>query len=263
GLEELKAAILATCRKVEERTGSEWFRLAIDRSFVVQGHGTVVTGSVMSGSVKVGGGAEWVPRRGRGRVRSLQNHGMAVDEVHRGMRAAINLAGIHHDEVLRGQELAAPGYLEPSRIMTVRLECPADSKRTIRHRTTVRFHIGTAEIISKLSLLDSDGLEAGQGGLAQVFLREAAVAAWGQPFIIRGASALHTLGGGQGLQPVAKKIRRRHIEMLAKLESLSATSPVQERALAAAWFAGYSGLVIEQLVRGAGARPDNAQEILA
>src|SRR6516164_8006898 len=118
GIPELRAAIAAVCRQVEERTGVEWFRMAIDRSFIVQGHGTVVTGSVTSGSVRVGDEVEWQPRGEKVRIRSLQNHDQPVEEVHRGMRAAINLAGVHHEDVVRGQEVATPGYLMPSRVLT-------------------------------------------------------------------------------------------------------------------------------------------------
>src|SRR5204862_1403759 len=121
-----------TCKQVEVRTGNEWFRLAIDRSFIVQGHGTVVTGSVTSGSLRVGDELDWLPRGERVRVRSLQNHDQAVEEVHRGQRAAINLAGVHHEDVVRGQELATPGYLVPSRVLTVRLHCLADAKRPLK-----------------------------------------------------------------------------------------------------------------------------------
>src|SRR5437868_6582779 len=110
GIPELRAAIAEACRHVEARTGKEWFRMAIDRSFIVQGHGTVVTGSVTSGSLRVGDEVEWQPRGERVRVRSLQNHDHTVEEVHRGQRAAINLAGVHHEDVVRGQELATPGY---------------------------------------------------------------------------------------------------------------------------------------------------------
>src|SRR5216683_6440901 len=102
GLDELKNAIGDVCRKIQERPSRGWFRLAIDRSFIVQGHGTVVTGSVTSGSVKVGDEVDWQPRGERVRIRSLQNHDTPVDDVHRGMRAAINLAGVHHEDVIRG-----------------------------------------------------------------------------------------------------------------------------------------------------------------
>src|SRR5690242_11098324 len=147
GIAELKAAIAAAARRVEERAGSEWFRLAIDRSFVVQGHGTVVTGSVTSGSVRVGDELEWQPRGERVRVRALHNHDRPVEEVHRGMRAAINLAGVAHEDVIRGQELAAPGYLKPARTLTVHLRASADARRPLKHRTPVRLHLGTAELL--------------------------------------------------------------------------------------------------------------------
>src|SRR5947209_8943211 len=152
GLDNLKAAIAEACRKVEERRGSEWFRIAIDRSFVVQGHGTVVTGSVTSGSLHIGDDVEWLPKGERVRVRSLHNHDKPVQEVHRGQRAAINLAGVPHEQVVRGQELATPGYLVPSRVLTVRLHALAEVRRPLKHRTPVRVHLGTAEVIGTLSL---------------------------------------------------------------------------------------------------------------
>src|SRR5437667_6755853 len=196
GIAELKSAIVAVCRKIEERTGAEWFRMAIDRSFIVQGHGTVVTGSVTAGSVRVGDEMEWQPRGERVRVRSLHNHDTPVEELHRGMRAAINLAGVHHEDVVRGQEVATPGYLEPARVVTVRLHCLADARRPIKHRVPVRFHLGTAEIMGTVSLLDCDTIEPGQWGLAQLFLEHPATATWGQPFVVRESSGTQTLGGG-------------------------------------------------------------------
>src|SRR5579884_1111805 len=261
GLDELKAAIAAVCARVEERTGREWFRLAIDRSFVVQGHGTVVTGSVTAGALKVGDEVEWQPRGERVRVRSLQNHDQPVDEVHRGQRAAINLAGVRHEDVIRGQELATTGYLRPSRVLTLRLHCLADMKRPIKHRMPARFHLGTAEIMGTLSLLDCDSVEPGGWGLAQVFLDEPATATWGQPFVLRESSATQTLGGGQVLQPVAKKIRRRHLEMLERIERLW-SGDARERALTVAWFGGFSGFTPADLVRSANIAPDQAQPLI-
>src|SRR5262249_16722536 len=159
GLEQLKSAIADECRKVEARSGREWFRLAIDRSFIVQGHGTVVTGSVTAGSGRVGDELAWQPKGETVRVRSLHNHDKPVDEVHRGQRAAINLAGVPHEAVIRGQELATPGYLIPSRTLTVRLHALADVRRPLKHRTEVRLHIGTAEAMAAVSLLDCDALK--------------------------------------------------------------------------------------------------------
>jgi selenocysteine-specific elongation factor len=262
GIEALKTALAEACRHVAERTGHDWFRLAIDRAFVVQGHGTVVTGSVTSGNLKVGDEVEWQPRGERVRVRSLQNHDQPVEEVHRGMRAAINLAGVKHEDVIRGQELATPGYLVPSRVLTVRLQCLSDLKGAIKHRAPVRFHIGTAEIMATVSLLDCDKVEPGKWALAQVFLEEPATAGWGQPFVIRGPSAMQTLGGGQVLQPVAKKLRRRHLEMLERIERLW-TGNAEERALLVAWFGGFQGFTPADIVRGAAVRPEEAEPLIA
>jgi len=276
GMDELKAALSAACENVAGGlppsggrqppescgAGRDAFRMAIDRSFIVQGHGTVVTGSVTGGSLRVGDEVEWLPRCARVRVRSLQNHDRPVEEVHRGMRAAINLAGVHHEEVARGQELAIPGYLVPARIMTVRLHCLADVKKPIKHRASVRFHLGTAEIMGQVALLDCDSIAPGAWGLAQVFLEEPAMGAWGQPFVIRGPSATQTLGGGQVLQPVGRKIRRRHLEMLERIEQLW-SGDAEARAQTVAWFGGFAGFAATDLARGAGIGPEEAEELIA
>ncbi len=262
GLQELRAAIEAVCRNVEERRAGEWFRLAIDRSFIVQGHGTIVTGTVTSGTVAEGEELEWLPGRQLVRVRSLQHHDHAVTEVHRGMRAALNLAGVPHEEVLRGQELATPGVLEPSRVLTVRLHCLPGSRRPIKHRLPVRFHVGTSEIMATIALLDGDALEPGSWGIAQLFLSKPACTIWGQPFVVRESSATFTLGGGQVLQPVARPIRRRHLELLEQIELLWSGNS-GERVLTAAWLSGFDGLTIIDLVRGAGVQPSEAQALVA
>ncbi len=264
GIDALRATLFEACRAAadESATGPTWFRLAIDRSFVVQGHGTVVTGSVTSGSVRVGDELEWLPARRRVRVRALHNHDLAVDEVHRGMRAAINLAGVSHDEVERGQELATPGFLVPSRTLTVKLRASGELRRPLRHRTPIRLHIGTAEILGTLALLDADTVAPGQWALAQVFLDAPAMAVWGQPFVIRESAGQRTLGGGQVLQPAARKIRRRHIEVIEHVERMTAPSPIH-RAETVVWFHGPTGFAPTDLAREAGLAPDAVPPIVA
>ncbi len=268
GIAELKEAIHKACDLAAASPSgtanpqtAQPFRMPIDRSFIVQGHGTVVTGSVISGSVKVGDEIEWQPRGEKVRVRGLQNHDKPVEEIHRGMRAAINLAGVHYEDVIRGQELATPGYLQPSRVVTVRLYCLPEMPRPIKHRAPVRFHVGTSEIMGAVALLDCDAIAPGQWGLSQLFLEEPATTTWGQPFVIRGSSATLTLGGGQVLQPVAKKIRRRHLEILERVEKLWTGSP-EERALTVAWFGGFGGFTHGDLVRGANLAPQEAASLI-
>src|SRR5256885_1266303 len=134
-------------------------------------------------------------------------------------------------------------------------------RRAIKHRMPVRFHLGTAEVMGTVSLLDCDTIEPGKWGLAQVFLDEPATATWGQPFVIRESSATQTLGGGQVLQPVARKVRRRHLEVLERIEQLW-TGDARTRALTVAWFGGFSGFTLADLVRGANLQPDEAQALV-
>jgi selenocysteine-specific elongation factor len=264
GLQDLRIQLRRLCEQVEVPAEEQWFRLPIDRAFVVQGHGTVVTGSVPSGRLQPGEELEW--HRGGGivervRVRVLTNHGQPVPEVRRGQRAGLNLAGVPHDAVHRGQELFTPGYLQPSRLLSVRVQAAELYPRGLRHRLPVHLHIGTAELMGTLALLDADVLMPGQRGLAQIFLQEAITAVWGQPFVIRDAAARHTLGGGRVLQPVARKIRRRHVDMIEQLEQLESSDPATRMA-AVAWFCGFRGAVRADFIRGAGVAPSAADQLL-
>src|SRR5262249_54816733 len=190
-------------------------------------------------------------RGARVRVRALHNHDTPVEEVRRGMRAAINLAGVAHADVHRGQELATPGYFKPSRTLTARVRASAETHRPLKHRTPVRLHLGTAELLGTLSLLDRNDLKPGEWGLAQLFLEARARAVWGKPCGLRESSARTPLGGGRVLQPVARKIRRRHLELIERVEAL-AGDDVEQRALTLAWFGGFGGFTPADLVRGAG-----------
>jgi selenocysteine-specific elongation factor len=195
------------------------------------------------------------------RVRSLNNHGRPAEEVHRGQRGAVNLAGVPHEAVRRGQELATPGYLVPSKVLTVRLHALADSRRAIKHRLPVRLHVGTAEVMATVSVLDLDQIDPGKWAIAQLFLDEPVTAVWGQPFVVRDSSAEHTLGGGQVLQPRGVKLRRRHLESLERVERLWAEDATV-RAEMAAWFAGFHGSQPADLVRDAGVGPDQAEALV-
>jgi selenocysteine-specific elongation factor len=265
GIPELKAALAAACERVAARTAAEWFRLPIDRAFVVQGHGTVVTGTVTSGTLRVGDELDWHKGDGtteRVKVRGLNNHGVAADAVRRGQRAGVNLAGVPHDAVRRGQELATPGYLVPATVLTVRLTASPGGRRPIRHRLPVRLHLGTAEVMAAVAVLDADRVDPGAWAVAQLHLESPVTAVWGQPFVVRDASAEHTLGGGVVLQPGADRLRRRHTETLVRVEQLGSPDPAV-RAAASAWAAGPAGLDPADLVRTAGVGPDATAGVAA
>lgn len=254
GLEELRAALSVAAAQVAERRRQARggpFRLPIDRSFTLPGHGTIVTGSVVSGGAKIGDELVLEPGARSVRVRGLHSHDRPVDEVHAGQRAAVNLAGVHHEEIARGHELAAPEYLVPSRLLTVRLEVTPDAPRPLRHRQRLRVHLGTADVLGSLSLLGVDEVPPGESALAQLFLAEPVVATWGQAFIVREESPPSTLGGGRVLDPAALKLRRRDANSLDWARRLESSDSV-ERASAALYFFGLRAWRPTDLVRAAG-----------
>jgi len=235
--------------------------LPIDRSFAVHGYGAVVTGTVYTGKVSEGDELELFPDRKTVRVRSLQSHAKNIKQSSEGQRCAINLAGIDHHEVVRGQELATPGYLFPAKIISVVLHCAKERKKPLKHRLPVRLHLGTSEILGTLSILEDDAIAPGKPGLAQLFLKEPITASWGQPFVIRNSSATATLGGGNVIQPTAGKIRRRHSHSIQMLNDLASGVDVL-KLKAAAWFAGFKGINEESLPLFTGIDPSAINEQL-
>ena len=210
GLPELKAELLKVARDISLRSDlvdpSAPFRMAIDRVFSIEGHGTVVTGSVSSGSVKIGDKLEIQPGDVGARIREIQNHDLAVQEIGRGQRGAINLAGVHHAEIKRGQELCAIGHLVPARIVSARLQLLKNATRPLKDRQRIRFHIGTNEVLASVRLLESKVLEPGESGFVQFFLSDPIVSVWNQPFVVRTESPLETIGGGRILMSNAQRL---------------------------------------------------------
>ncbi|MBI3838051.1 MAG: selenocysteine-specific translation elongation factor [Planctomycetia bacterium] len=250
GLDELRAAIASVCQRAGSRQETDVFRLPIDRAFSVQGLGTVVTGTVWSGRLGVRDEVEWLPAGKKLVVRGLQNHGHNVDSVTRGQRAAINLIGVHHGEILRGHELATADYLAPSKLLTVDLQVLSDSPRPIKHRSRQRLYVGTQEVMVAVSLLEGDSIEPGQRGLAQLYCAEPAMAAAGQSFVMRAESPLVTIGGGRVLQPRANRITKRQIERFERLAALGSIDEAP-RAAAALYFYGIKAWTELDLCRDA------------
>ena len=255
GLDDLRRELANAAQKVavsaRRRQIAGPFRLAIDRDFTIAGHGTVVTGSVASGRARAGDELVIEPGGISVRVRGVQQHDRAVDEIHRGQRAAINLAGIHREIVERGHELASPGYLIPSRRVCVRLNVLPDVPRPLKSRSRARLHVGTAEIMASVVLLEQEELKAGESGFAQLLLGTNVVAAWNQPFVLRSESPVMTVGGGRILDPHAERIRRDDISRIEALRRLEDSDPAV-RASAALYLFGLRTWKPDDLVRMAG-----------
>jgi selenocysteine-specific elongation factor len=152
GIPELRAGLLEQLAALEQPAESGIFREYIDRAFSLKGHGTVVTGTVLSGHARPGDELELLPSGRRVKVRGVQVHGQSVSAVHQGDRAALNLQGLALEEVERGHCLATPGILKPGKLLDVNLRLLPTSP-PLASRDRVRVHIGTAEIMARVVLL--------------------------------------------------------------------------------------------------------------
>jgi selenocysteine-specific elongation factor len=262
GIDALREALVDLAGRLPEGRDAGLFRMAVDRGFTVAGHGTVVTGTVASGTVRVGDELTLWPEGKPVRVRGLHQHERAVPELGRGARAAINLAGVRHEETWRGQELAAAGWLEASRVLGVELTVPAEAARPLRHRGRYRLHLGTGEIAATLAVIEGNSVEPGGRSLGQLLLERPVVAVYGQPFVLRQESPPATLGGGRVLQPTGRRLRRRDLAGIDRLRRLGGDDPT-DRVRAALAARGLAGGTDAALVREAGVAVGEVVGLLA
>ena len=206
GLDELMATIDKLLDSAESRKDVGRPRLAIDRVFTIAGSGTVVTGTLIDGSLSIGQEVEIVPAGLKSRIRGLQTHKEKENIAGPGNRVAANLVGVATSQLKRGDVVTKPGLLSPTRIITVKLRLLSYLNRPLRHNTTVSFHTGAAETMAKVRLLEGDELRPGDITWAQLLLVEPVAAVRGDHYIIR--STMETLGGGDILDSHAKRLRR-------------------------------------------------------
>ncbi|QOX80525.1 selenocysteine-specific translation elongation factor [Trichlorobacter lovleyi] len=222
GLEELKAELVRLAEGAAEKKRDGAFRLPVDRVFTVAGFGTVVTGTLLAGEIRVGDELELLPGRIPGRVRGIQAHGARTEVGQAGQRLAVNLQGIDLDQAHRGDVVVPAGVFRTSRRVDVRLDHLASAPRDLRHRSTVRFHSGTSEVTAQIILLEHDALPPGQSGYAQLRLDQPLLLVSGDPYLIRASSPSVTIGGGIVLDPFPPARRRRSDDALRLLVSLDA-----------------------------------------
>ena len=219
GLEELKKALHVASASATARDASRYFRLPIDRAFAMKGFGSVVTGTLISGSVGVGDEVELFPGGERLRVRGVQSGGKAVERALPGQRTAVNLAGIEHRALKRGMVLATPGKFRKTRRVDVRLELLA-SARKMKQGTRVHFHAATAETIAEVFFHGPKELPPGASAFANLKLQDEILVLPGNRFIVRQFSPVLTIGGGTILDPLARRPMLRDTGRIAYLETL-------------------------------------------
>jgi selenocysteine-specific elongation factor len=223
GLAELVAAIDQILANTEPKKDIGRPRLAIDRAFTITGSGTVVTGTLVDGSLSVGQDVEVVPSGLKSRLRGLQTHKARVEKAFPGSRVAANLVGIATSDIERGDVLTNPGWLVPTTRLDVKLRMLTNLKHPLRHGATVVFFTGSAEVMAKVHLLEKESLSAGDTGWAQFALDRQVAVAKDDHFVIR--SPMDTLGGGIVVNSHASRHRRFRPTVVQDLERLGQGSP--------------------------------------
>ena len=213
GLEELKVALREIGRQVPSRSEDLITRLPIDRAFTMSGFGTVVTGTLVAGEINESDEMELLPAGARVRVRGLQVHGAKVARAVAGQRTAVNLGGVDTAAVERGMLLAPPERFRPTQIVDAHVRVLDDGPRGLRSRQRVRMHVGAAEVLARVKVLEKSGeIRPGERGFVQLRLEAPVVAVLDDRFIIRSYSPQRTIGGGIILDSLAPKHRAREFD---------------------------------------------------
>ncbi|TSK07383.1 MAG: selenocysteine-specific translation elongation factor [Geobacter sp.] len=222
GIDALKAELIKMAKEIEQKRVDSPFRLPVDRVFTVTGFGTVVTGTLLSGAVTVGDEVEILPSGIACRVRGVQSFGSKVEKGGAGERLAVNLQGVDHTEVQRGDVVVPKGLYKPTSAVDVRLNYLASAQKELKHRASIRLHSATYEVPAKIILFDRDALQPGESAYVQLRLEHPVLLLPGDPFVLRTYSPQATLGGGTVLDPAPPRRRRRSaeaLELLAAVES--------------------------------------------
>jgi selenocysteine-specific elongation factor len=272
GLPELTAALRTAAAAVPARSADGPLLLPVDRAFTLKGFGTVVTGTLLSGTLATGDEVDLVPGGGDAlRVRGLQVHGAPVERALAGQRTAVNLAAIEAAQVPRGAALAEAGRLPATPMLDVELTLLPGAPAALRHRARFLLHMGTDQVPALVALLDREELAAGDTAPAQLRLARRVAALPGQRFVLRGFQAVagrgRTVAGGKVLAILPRKRRRGRADALEGIAALQQGDPVRqvERVLLEAGAAGLDlgelgvrtalpGRAVQKLLEQLGAR---------
>ncbi len=225
GIPELINEIDSLAEKAVQRNEQGPFRLPIDRVFTMTGFGTVVTGTLASGTIRLGDNVRILPQEIESRVRQIQVHGKKQEEAYAGSRVAVNLVGVEVSDIERGSVVLPPGYLEPTSILNARISVLKDSTRPLKNRMRIRMHIGTVESIGRAAILGGEEIAPGKTGFVQLRLESRVVAARGDRFVLRFYSPARVMGGGVVLEPNAAKHRKSDKNVIERLEKITKGDP--------------------------------------
>ena len=245
GVSELLTAIDRAAAAVRTRDASGPVRLPVDRVFSVLGIGTVVTGTLWSGTVRVGDALEVLPRGAPVRVRQIQVHEESVAQAVAGQRTALAVHGADREEIARGDWFVTPGAFRPSAILDVRLHLLAGVERALESRARIRLHLGASETLGRAVLFHDGPLPPGGDCRAQLRLETPVVAMRGDRIVVRSYSPQVTIGGARVIDPFAPKRARRLPADDRRLDALESGGPEQQ-VVALAIDAKLAGLLEEE-----------------
>jgi selenocysteine-specific elongation factor len=261
GLDRLKSELARLVAEVPAKDSSAVFRLPIDRVFTMKGFGTVVTGTLISGTVRKEQEVEVHPTGKRLRVRGVQVHGHAADEAVAGQRTALNLAGVETTELARGMMLTPPEMFRPMDRLEVQLDL-LPSAKPLRQYARVHLHAFAAEAIARVTLLDTKSLPPGASGFARLKLDRPMVLFPGDRFILRQYSPVITIGGGRVLDAGVPPVRIDRAQRLPFLQAIANAAP-REALLARINRRGILGLTVAEAVAETGWLPERVRELAA
>jgi selenocysteine-specific elongation factor len=233
GIEELKKTLGEVSKVVPARSNEMVASLPVDRAFTMKGFGAVVTGTLVAGEIREGDEMELLPAGIPVRVRGLQVHGQAVATAVAGQRTALNLGGVEAAAIERGMVLAPLGRLRPTQMIDAQVDVLKSAPRALRSRARVRVHLGAAEVLARVRVLEDEGeIRPGASGFVQLRLEAAIVALPGERFILRSYSPQQTIAGGRVLDAFSVKHRGRElVQARERLSSLSMADRATQLAL--------------------------------
>ena len=231
GLEELVQTIEHLTRdEVVQKDVNTIPRLPIDRAFTLSGFGTIITGTLVSGTISKEDTLEMYPIGKECKIRSIQVHGEDKKECYAGQRVAINLSNVKKREIKRGCVLAPPNSMKNTDLLDVRLNVLDSSMRVLTNHTRLHFFTGTSEVLCRAVLLDKEEIGPGESGYVQLRLEEEVAVRRGDKFVVRFYSPMETIGGGVVLEPnprIKKRFQQDVIEELSRKESGSSADVIE------------------------------------
>jgi selenocysteine-specific elongation factor len=246
GIPELIQALETLSASIPERSTTNLFRLPVDRVFTMKGFGTVITGTLISGMIRVGDPVMIYPSGVTSKVRGIQVHNAGVEQAVSGMRTAINFQGLEKASINRGDVLSSPNALTSSFMVDIGLQYLKSNKKPVKNRTRIRFHTGTSEVLGNLILLDSEELSPGSFIAAQLRLDAPVALVKDDRFVIRSYSPVRTIGGGGILNPIPQKHKRFKPEVFSGIQNLVDLAP-EAVLIYHAQDAGYQGISFSNL----------------